>query len=108
MSVRTFIRFIKECIKELLYIIGTWIKANILAFCWVTAFFVFIIGIEPIDTVEDVIVWLICYIFFIFVTFGKKPNLQRARVQDRHDKYDKVSIQQRNISLISLFKNTKK
>lgn len=80
MSVRTFIRFIKECIKELLYIIGAWIKVNILDFCGGTAFFVFIIGIEPIGTVEDVIVWLIYYIFFIFITFDKKPNLQRTRV----------------------------
>lgn len=108
MSTRTFIRFIKECIKELLYIMGAWIKANILAFCGVTTFFVFIIGIEPIGTVEDVIIWLTCYIFFIFVTFDKKPNLQRTRVQDRYDEHDKVSIQQRNISLISVFKNTKK
>ncbi len=83
MSVRTFIRFIKECIKELLYIIGAWIKANILAFCGVTAFFVLlIIAIKPISTAEDVITWSASYMFFIFATFDKKPNLQRTIVQD--------------------------
>jgi hypothetical protein len=47
---RTFIRFVKECIKELLFIVGAWIKANILAFCGVTAFFVIAIRINPIST----------------------------------------------------------
>lgn len=109
MSVRTFIRFIKECIKELLYIIGAWIKANILAFCGVTALFVLlIIGTEPVSTVEDVMGWSVSYMILIFATFDKKPDLQRIIVQDRYDEYDKVSIKQNNISLISVFKNTKK
>lgn len=108
-GVRTFIRFIEACIKELLYIVGAWIKANILSFCGVTVFFLLlIITIKPLSTVEDVIAWSILYMIFIFATFDKKPNFQCTMVQDKHNDYDKINIKQSNVSLISVFKNTKK
>nr|WP_307990910.1 hypothetical protein [uncultured Niameybacter sp.] len=106
---RIFIRFITECIKELLYIVGAWIKANILAFTGVTAFFVLlVIAIKPMSTVEDVIAWSVLYMIFIFATFDKKPNLQHTMVQEKEEEYKRINIKQSNVSLISVFKNTKK
>lgn len=100
--------FIKECIHELLYVIGSWIKANILVFCSVTVFFVLIIGINPINTLDDAIGWSIMYSIFIFITFDKKPNLKCENVKNKYDEQEKVNIKQNNISLINIFKNTKK
>lgn len=108
-GMRTLIRFITECIKELLYIVGAWIKANILAFTGVTAFFtLLVIAIKPWGTVEDVIAWSVLYMIFIFATFDKKPNLQRTMVQEKQDEYERVNIKQSNVSLISVFKNIRK
>lgn len=107
-DVRTFIRFVKECIKELLFIVGAWIKANILAFCGVTAFFVIAIRINPISTLENGIAWLILYAIFISATFDNKPNLQRTVAEDKYEAHERVNIKQNNISLINVFKNIKK